>query len=526
MAAMRPTLSSLFQAGKNVIPRPVAKNLLAKIPPLFTESPLFSYSNPQENPNTHKYDPKKYYGKMPDAFVGFRDNGLDALRTRCLDGITTILPYSDPKDPHLTQLHTYLCGTPVMYGDTNFDPAIHPKKISGLVLHPGSPKSLFIWRGTVNPHLGHGMLHAINKWEEFCLLEKYAPGCMLPLCRASDLADYQPLLQKTKIEELCSTIRENSGIEKFLENFLNHLKKIYPQGAYLKHQLGCFTADGGTMLATHSAHPAALTNVFIREFQKIQNKDIDNIRKQLLNLPNNSALIVFELLFAPENVLISPQIPLKKTEQGYPLEFRVDALDFEPCAVWPRYPTTEYYPREAKAAAALIQSLRNKMPLECRYFSFGADVAFDEQGNARLVELNPGGDSGFLKLALQYQVFISNLTGKSTSLIHTIKQVVNQPLSVQRAFLLGLNQTLLAHPEITDTEEVAIYIRNWHLDQWRQQAPHYRCAASISKNMRAIFTEALNERGIRTKSLVESTEQYFDRCSVFCNQSTSHFSMR
>lgn len=512
-------------SGPTLFKQIPAKTLVSKIPPLRqVQEPLFVCSDATEHPETFKYDPKEYYAALP-LFEGIREHGIDALRAASRKGLFTVVPYRDPKNPSQTKRHEFIYGTKVVYADEPYDVKKHPVYHAGVALHPGSPKSLFIHRGSINPHLGHGNLHAINKWEEYQLIEKYSPGLMSPLYRLGDwracnsdecIKSRSILIDKIQQGNLSD--QTQNEMAQFLNHLLQLLRKKYPQGAFLKHQLGCYTVDSGTMLSIKSIQGEGLTRSFVKEFNQATSKTIHAFKKHCLNLIDNTALIVFECLFNPNNVLISPKFSFQKTQQGYPMEFRVDAIDFEPCAIWPRHPTTEYYPVEMQLAGNLIRDLRKKMSPACHYFSFGADVIFDESGKPQLLEMNPGADSGFLKLALLYNVFVSNLTGKKTALVDVLYHTAQQSADVQHDVLKNLSKTILAHPACNDIGECAIHLRNMQLNYWRkQQSPN---AKTIMKNFKTIFSSDLSKKGLRVEEILRSTEQYFDRCGVSYHAAT------
>ena len=499
-----------------------AKPLLAQIPTLKNfNQPLLTYENPKENPETHKYDPKEYYALLKQ-FNGVRPNGINALsRMACADGLVTAVPYRSPENKSLKKLHEFIYGTPVVYADEPHDLMEHPYMIPGVMLHPGSPKSLFVWLGAINPHLGFQDIHAMNKWEEFQLVEKYAPGLMPKVSLLQSerfLFSKEMSSQKNKLKQafLKNKISLNvvEELQSYIKKIIDALKIKYPEGLFIKHQVGCYTVDNGTRLSLHSIHADLLVSQLIKSLQQSTSGNEASQRKYLLNKDDNTALIAFEMLFKPENIILSHEIVLQKTAQGYPLEFRVDVIDFEPCAVWQRHPTTEYYPREAKLAADLIQSIRSDFPSKYRYFSFGADIGFDISGKPRLIEMNPGADSGFLSLAVQYNVYVSNLIKRPTPLIKILSEVSEQSNEVQREFLLGLGSTVLAHPQCDDVENIAIYLRDTHLSNWRKQKPGCDNAGDIMNRIRQIYSNELGEQGVRVEEIIQSTEEYFNRCGI------------
>ena len=481
--------------------------------------PLFSFSNPFESPNLHKYISEEFFEKVPNLFVGERPHGLSALRAIARsEGFFTVSPYQQPTQSTVKEAHEYIYGGPVVYADTPFVPAIHPITLPGLALHPGSPKLLFTYRGLVNPHLGFGKTHAIKKDVEYRVIENAWPGLMPPTVQLNQASwfnesyfDQQKKALTDSILELTDTSKQS--IEKKLVQFIIYfeksLKQQYPMGVHIKHVLGCYTVDSATILTADTIQPSVLAYALLRKIQVIGSTDLATIRRHLLNETDLRPLIIFECLFSPDNIILTQHIEIKQTSLGYPIEFRVDSLDFEGVVVRRRHPSTEPIFDYEKEIFSIVRALKNKLPQPFQYMSGGIDLALTTDNRWILLDVNPAGDSGFLMPGLLYNDFISKLIGKSSPLIKTMNRVSLQSTKIQHDFLMHLPHTILADPAINDIEEIALYLRDLKLMCWSQKPHELReSSTQIMNHFKKIFTPDLYDLGIRSDEILTSTEHY------------------
>lgn len=463
---------------------------------------LFQFSNPDESPNNHKYISEEYFKQIP-LFVGHRAHGLSALRaTARSEGYFTVSPYQEPNDIAVKKAHEFIYGGRVVYADVEYNPAIHPVSLPGLALHPGSPKLLFPYRGSVNPHLGYGKIHAIKKCEEYKAIEKAWPGLMPKTStldaelRSSTLTDTRKKLFHLLCASIASDQLKQSLIE-FTEKLAVFLHSCFPKGVHIKHTLGCYTVDSGTILTLDTLQPKALTLVLLQKLAQINSQDVNAIRKILLNQIDLRPLILFECIVAPDNIILTEQIDIQKTPMGYPIEVRVDALDFEGVSVRRRHPTTEVFFQYDGEVLSLIKKLKRQLPLEFQYLSGGMDLALTTEGKWMLLDVNPGGDSGFLMPGVLYNDFISTLIGRPTPLIKVLHHVSTQSPENQHQFLKELPKTILGHRDLNNMEEIALFLRDLQLKN-AQSDFDIRC-------LQAIFKKDLYPLGIRSDEIIEST---------------------
>lgn len=498
-----------------------ASPLLAQIPPLPSQA-IFHNRPGTTNPNLFKYQPKKIYSKK----FGRRDqnynSALSYLR-QIIDtkGIFTVAPYMPANDPDLQKLHHYLYGMTtgsLVYGDQYREPDAEPIKRPGLALHPGSPELCHAYLGDENPHLS--WRHTMDKWEEYCAIEQYAPGTLLPTFLLKKEHWYQAPEFQSKRYKLKKHILKSQGplperllpyIESYIKYLLDQLREKYPQGVHLKHVVGCYTADNNTIFNTNQSCEKKLAKSFFDAYNALHAFNLESARQGLLNQADNRPLIIFETLFYPRNVILSPHVELDKTPTGEAREVRVDALRFNPITAWPRHCAHDFCLPHMRTAMTFITQLKEKLPKRYHDMSFGADVVFID-GQPKIPDLNPGGDSGFLMIAVQYQAFIHHLTAKKPPLIATLHAVSRSPIAQQSAFLHGLPQTILAHPQVDNVSETAIYLRNLQLLEWHQAGAKKEEIKTCIKKIEQLF--ASNPCDLTKDEMIQSSLDFFNLSSA------------
>lgn len=239
-----------------------------------------------------------------------------------------------------------------------------------------------------------------NKWQEYQILNGAVKGSMpethLGVSMLKDLG-----------LEVPKTPAERPAFVKALQTKLN---ERFPQGYFLK---GVRDYNTGGNLPTNKADFAAIYQGFLNEYKPLYEKlraenPEHDLQPQLSSHPFQSGRTLEALMDNPESVIIQEKLPLKKfTEKKLPLneqpfqEFRVHTLKGKVIPGGSSHRWSDLHnitDRKTMAQAeAFVQKVFDQLPDEIKKgTALSPDVVQLQDGSFRIIEMNAGGDSGFL----------------------------------------------------------------------------------------------------------------------------------
>lgn len=239
-----------------------------------------------------------------------------------------------------------------------------------------------------------------NKWTEYSIVNKVAPGAMAETHLAKTLiADLGLELPKTPAEAPA-----------FMERLQTKLNEKFPQGFFIK---GVGDYNTGGNLITNKANFVDMLNGYHTEFKpyvaEMAKKFPDaDLQPKINGHQYMSGRTLQALIDNPEAVIIQEKLPLSKfTKKKLPInkqpfnEFRVHTVKGKvvPNASAHRWSDLATYTQKKNrmAAEAWLQTVMDKMPKEITdATALSPDVAMLEDGSFKILEMNAGGDSGFL----------------------------------------------------------------------------------------------------------------------------------
>lgn len=248
-----------------------------------------------------------------------------------------------------------------------------------------------------------------DKLLESQLLAKHAPGAMADTVALEDFMKTHGL-----------KLRRGKSFESDLQKIEDTLKKNYGEGYLIKTRgqriggdigaasSGSFPTEQHSLLDLHQQWQK-MKPQFRKAYVKAKNP-VEAV-EQFRNQEGFRGRIIEEML--NKNTIIQKKLPLvefpeavakkmRKGGYGGTKEYRVHALGGKalPGMATPRYPsgwrTIPEMWKAQKARKWFQKEVLNKLPEEYRHIGYGADVAPLEGGGFKVIELNPGGDSGLL----------------------------------------------------------------------------------------------------------------------------------
>jgi hypothetical protein len=239
-----------------------------------------------------------------------------------------------------------------------------------------------------------------NKWTEYSIVSKIDPTAMAETHLAKNLVkDLGLKLPKTAAEAPA-----------FMEALQAKLNEKFPQGYFVK---GVADYNTGGNLITNKANFVESLNGYHTEFKPYvaemakQFPDAD-LQPKINGHKYMSGRTLQQIIDNPETVIIQEKMALSKfTNKKLPLneqpfnEFRVHTVKGKvvPNGSYHRWSDkqTLLQTKNRKAAEAFVQQVMDKMPKEITdKTALSPDVAMLQDGSFKLLEMNAGGDSGFL----------------------------------------------------------------------------------------------------------------------------------
>lgn len=237
-------------------------------------------------------------------------------------------------------------------------------------------------RGKYNPGLHNEILSNLmeNKWFEGLFWMRYAP------------TDFP------KTEKL-SALGFTS-----LDNMIERLNRLYPSGWILKGIWDWATEKNG-MVTSELDFKTALNSSTLADFeihrseveQKAKWQNPEEIVWNLKQHPGYLGWKIKSMFENPETVMVQPLLKIKK-------EYRVEAINGRVLGNGSTVDRYEYLSKdknpievdEITAVERYVNSVLEKLPAQLRITPYSFDIALLENGEYKIIETNPGGNSGFI----------------------------------------------------------------------------------------------------------------------------------
>jgi hypothetical protein len=261
-----------------------------------------------------------------------------------------------------------------------------------------------------------------NKWAEYDVVSKAMPEAMAPT-----------VLAKNFIEEMGLKVPRNKADRAvFLESLEAKLHERFPKGFFVK---GVQDFNTGGNLPTNKSNFRALYEGYHREFVPFEKKVGPN-QDLLRSHPFQGGRMLNDMLKNPESVVIQERMDLKKwTKKELPIhkqpfqEFRVHVVRGQvvPGASSHRWSLakTMLDRKNMKGAEAFTQQLFDKLPDNIKKnMAFSPDIVQMADGSFKVIELNVGGNSGFLhRNPLAANKMVEAVTGRETNGLYLARRL-------------------------------------------------------------------------------------------------------
>lgn len=520
------------EAKRQRIESSISANALANIPVIPFSVSLFE-TDETKDPWSQCYSASAVWEALdnPIKTVPGHHIGLEPLRELANKNLATVVPYKTPTKNNrlLRSAHKLLAGGTVVYANDR------TKHISlpGAVFHPGNSTLTAHVRGEANPHLGYGRQHGRNKLWEWQFVSRVDPSAMAETISIDEL----PTWTDPKLEEIRESIRvrmleiisgqaylfTNDNINQlnsYIRTIFDALRLRFPDGAFLKPVEGSCSGDYDQIITTMSANESTIYNYAskfiskmygILEYLRKKNESIysSTMRTKLLSR-SPVVLVVHDLLFAPREVIGQAALKLAVTDSGKSFEVRVDFIQGKAIYSSTRYDIAAYYPREMQAAADFLDAFFKKANYQNKMLCGGADIGLGQDGKWYIIEFNLGAESCALAFGTNWNLYISNFLGKNTDLIACYERVFSAPLEDQQQFLIGLEKTVLNHPQIDDLRWIYIWFRDRYCRLFEAN-PSTNARSVILEKLNILFSCVPDEYQSLVDGLINSTKLYMDR---------------
>jgi hypothetical protein len=302
--------------------------------------------------------------------------------------------------PKQAEIDRYLYGSEVLYTG---DAQEQPTRVEGTVWHSDLSEARY-FVGTRNPVIQQRQLMELisnDKWEEAKLLMKYVPDAFP---KTENLAE---LLRQLGLDPAASALPR----PQLLVRISQALRERFPQGFFLKpvagfNSAGTFPTEKSDFASIYEAYMADVKPVIQRRMAETGG-DATVVHLELKAMPNYSGRVLEDLLDHPEKVIIQQKLrpafgSIVQTPEGPKpliLEYRVHVVEGKVLVggTQTRWEDARSVSPEAFARVeAFAQRVVNQLPPSMRKMCFAMDVMQTENGLYKVIELNAGGDSGYL----------------------------------------------------------------------------------------------------------------------------------
>ncbi|MEW6056770.1 MAG: hypothetical protein AB1540_09150 [Bdellovibrionota bacterium] len=342
-------------------------------------------------------------------------------------------PNPGPKQQAIDEL---LHGTKVLYTK---DAKSLPERIDGVVWH-GSPEDAHYFVGTHNPALitdPEIIELANNKWVEAQLMVKHAPEAY------PQTENMQRLLRELGLSpaDRANLVESDHSLQ--LEILFEKLKIRYPNGFFIKPISG-FNSDG--IFPTEKTEPRELYEGYLTHIKALREQLFETLGNEtevhlaLKTKEFYGGFILEALLKNPESVIVQerlkPRILGRKTLPNGKVKVLIEEyrIHLEEGQAWPeadqyRWESNRLYTEEGmREAAEFALHVLKKLPSKYHRLCYGMDVMRLEDGSFRIIELNPGGESGYFYPEIDLwspQALAEFYTGKKTELRKKFEKALN-----------------------------------------------------------------------------------------------------
>lgn len=344
------------------------------------------------------------------------DVALDALRAKARDVYTRAIPTKAPSS-YLAKLRDkllYTGGDDVAY--TDYDAPAATKKVKGMVRY-SEPSDAAHVQGDVATGAAPDTADVLkriqdNKWHEYEFFNKHAPEAF---GKSENIKDVLAGLGHTAIPA------DPAAQSAMLDQLQNTLRTRYGQGFLLKETGGL---QSGGIFPNDKTHFNSMVegyrkagiepkfNEGLKNLHANYGGDIGKLISEFRDDPHYEGRVLEQLLRSPENVMVQERLPLlepkgllRKTipeklglTPNYEARVHVENGKVVPALTSARYdPLMELANRDLlRGSDTFAQGIVDKLPPEHRNMSFAMDVHPLKDGTFKLMESNPGGQSGFL----------------------------------------------------------------------------------------------------------------------------------
>jgi len=276
-------------------------------------------------------------------------------------------------------------------------------------------------RGTFDPALGLGtkrhtaastyrsQLLLENKLRQAKLLEKFAPNTTARTRSLQDLKDkYKLKLRPERLKEDLPRLQEALKTEFGKRKYIIKTRSARPHGdPMVQSRLKTYPTNETDLMAAHEKWKGMRG-----EFHKLMKTDPNVAVKKFRNQPGYEGRVVEEALH--DNVVFQERLPIQRHSGGTAKYMRAhDAAPTKEYRVHtvggyadPGLAAPRFYPGAVSAVPEMFHARRaakwiqkevlDKLPAKYRNMTMGIDVAPVGRGKFKVIELNPGGQSGVL----------------------------------------------------------------------------------------------------------------------------------
>lgn len=318
----------------------------------------------------------------------------------------------------------FLYGAKILYTE-DVDLSKGPTRVKGTVWHSTVEQSRF-YIGSHNPVLEElDLLKKLenDKWFEAEVLQRHAPEAFPKTENMANVLDELGVdLSKVSPPQRAAAAAQLSA----------RLRKRYPEGFFMKSIDG-FDSDG--QFPTEKTDFASTYKEYKRgaepKMAKLSraNPDTVVVHQEMKGTPGYEGRFIDELFRDPRRIILQERlrISIASTVQDGSsirkilLEYRVHVVQGRVLkgGTLSRWDYASPSSGELRRVERFVQGVLDRLPEEFRRLSYAIDVLATENGILKIIELNTGGDSGYLYP--DYDVWVTNLlaskyTGKPTAL--------------------------------------------------------------------------------------------------------------
>lgn len=323
-------------------------------------------------------------------------------------------------------------GAKVLYsGDSKQGPTL----VEGIVWH-SNPDEAKYYMGSKNPTQNYDAkaVQALDdKWGEAELMQAVFPEAF-PRTEnmKSVLADLG----------LDPTTMNRSELA---DGLVRALRERYPQGFFIKPVAG-FNSDGKfptDKTDFRALYEGYVENVKAKRAELLKTLgDATEVHLTLKKEKYYEGNILDQLFDAPETVIIQERLKPRFLAPNLIDEYRVHIAEGKviPGATVYRWASNGFYTRrDMREVERFVERVLRLLPPDMQSLCYGIDVMRLEDGGFKVIELNPGGESGYLYPEMDIwitQAVAAYYRGEPTELQRQVRRMLNEPDLVRKGSLL------------------------------------------------------------------------------------------